>query len=269
MAKNSYLDVVGKWSEVKLEILQKYASAYSKIVSPRFTHYYIDGFAGAGVHVSKERDELIQGSPLRALEVQPPFKRYFFVDLSEERVGGLKQLIGDRQHVEVLQGDCNDILVNQILPQVRYEQYRRALCILDPYGLDLDWAVIEAVGKSKSIDLFLNFPVMDMNRNAIRKDRDAASEKHVERMNKFWGDESWRTIMYSTTENLFGIPEKQSNEVLANAFAERLKTVAGFGWVPTPMPMRNSRDAIVYYLFFASQKELAEGIVKDIFRKYQ
>ncbi len=32
--------------------------------------------------------------------------------------------------------------------------------------------------------------------------------------------------------------------------------------------MRNSIGATVYYLFFASQKQTAEKIAKDIFRKY-
>ena len=48
------LDRIGYWSEIKLEIISKYASAYSSImVSKGFHHVYIDAFAGAGVHVSK------------------------------------------------------------------------------------------------------------------------------------------------------------------------------------------------------------------------
>jgi len=47
-----------------------------------------------------------------------------------------------------------------------------------------------------------------------------------------------------------------------------LKKVAGFGFVPEPLPMRNSRKAIVYYLFFASRKAVAEKIITDIFGKY-
>ncbi len=43
----------------------------------------------------------------------------------------------------------------------------------------------------------------------------------------------------------------------------------GFERVPDPLPMRNSKGAIVYYLFFASQKDTAEHIVLDIFRKYE
>jgi hypothetical protein len=33
--------------------------------------------------------------------------------------------------------------------------------------------------------------------------------------------------------------------------------------------MRNSQGATVYYLFFASQKPVAQDIVEDIFRKYR
>jgi hypothetical protein len=62
---------------------------------------------------------------------------------------------------------------------------------------------------------------------------------------------------YSTSGNLFGFPEKQPNEVIAEAFRERLQKVAGFKYVPEPVPMKNSRSAILYYLFFAAQKEFS------------
>ena len=42
-----------------------------------------------------------------------------------------------------------------------------------------------------------------------------------------------------------------------------------FAKVPKPIPMRNSKGAIVYYLFFASKKDAAEQIVIDIFKKYE
>ena len=54
-----------------------------------------------------------------------------------------------------------------MLPIIHYKKYNRALCLLDPYGLHLDWGVMLLAGQSRAIDLFLNFPVMDMNRNAI------------------------------------------------------------------------------------------------------
>ena len=69
---------------------------------------------------------------------------------------------------------------------------------------------------------------------------------------------------------MFGpVEEKTDNETVAQAFRDRLKKVAGFSFVPEPMPMRNTTGAIVYYLFFASQKPVAQTIVTDIFNKYR
>jgi len=48
-----------------------------------------------------------------------------------------------------------------------------------------------------------------------------------------------------------------------------LKKVAGFSFVPEPLPMRNSNNAVVYYLFLASAKPVAEKIIEEIFSKYR
>jgi len=34
------------------------------------------------------------------------------------------------------------------------------------------------------------------------------------------------------------------------------------------MPMRNRKNAVIYYLLFASQKPVAKKIVMDIFKKW-
>jgi hypothetical protein len=39
--------------------------------------------------------------------------------------------------------------------------------------------------------------------------------------------------------------------------------------VPEPLAMRNTNNAVVYYLFFASQKDVAQKIVQDIFARYR
>ena len=76
--------------------------------------------------------------------------------------------------------------------------------------------------------MFLNFPVMDMNRNAIWKKPDKASLAGIERMNRFWGDESWKQAAYveSPQQSLFGDPPdliKQDNETVVAAFRDRLR----------------------------------------------
>jgi three-Cys-motif partner protein len=110
-----------------------------------------------------------------------------------------------------------------------------------------------------------------MNRNALWRSPENVLPEQAARMTAYWGDDSWRKVAYATTLDLFGEEhiEKEPNRVVAEAFRERLKTVAGFNRVPEPMPMRNRNSAVVYYLFFASQKDTAENIVLDIFRKYR
>jgi three-Cys-motif partner protein len=174
-----------------------------------------------------------------------------------------------RKDVRIHEGDCNRILLETVFPNVRWEQFRRGLCLLDPYGLQLNWKVIETAGKMRTIDMFLNFPVADINRNVLWRHPEGVDAADLKRMNGFWGDDSWRQIAYTTTRDLFGHLDKEENEVVAEGFRQRLLRVAGFKHVPEPLPMRNTKGATVYYLFFASHKPTAENIVIDIFNRYR
>jgi three-Cys-motif partner protein len=263
-------DEIGYWSEIKLEIVRDYASAYSTILSKKkLPHIYVDAFAGAGQHISKSTGDYVLGSPLNALNVRPPFREYHFIDLDAAKVENLRALVGNRPDVHIYKGDCNRILTDRIFPTLKFETYRRALCLLDPYGLDLTWQVISEAGRLGTIDIFLNFPVMDMNRNVLWRNPERVHAERLSRLNSYWGDDSWKSAAYSTTGNLFSLPEKESNEVVATSFQQRLVHVAGFKRVPEPLAMRNSKGTIVYYLFFASQVGVADDIISDIFGKYR
>lgn len=143
--------------------------------------------------------------------------------------------------------------------------------MLDPYGLDLNWQVIFTAGQMGSLDVFLNFPVQAINRSVLWREPAGVDETQIARMTAFWGDTSWRDHAYQVTRDLFDNlrAEKEPNQVVADAFRNRLMQVAGFRRVPEPLPMRNSKGSIVYYLFFASPKDTAENIVLDIFAKYR
>jgi three-Cys-motif partner protein len=270
---DSDIDEIGPWSEVKLDIVREYAQAYSQILSaqkwPRLHHVYIDAFAGAGVHKSRSTKEFVPGSPLNALNVSPAFSEYHFIDINQARVGALQQVAQRRTNVFVHEGDCNQVLLTEVFPKVLYEDFRRGLCLLDPYGLHLDWRVIYTAGQMKSVEIFLNFPIMDMNMNVLKHNPETVPPEQAERMTRYWGDESWKSAAYSTTGNLFGFEEKTDNEAITEAFRKRLLSIAGFKHVSQPLAMRNSRDAVVYYLFFASPKPVALQIVKDIFKKHE
>ena len=270
---NIKLDEIGYWSEIKLDIIKEYASAYSKIMNRQSSikeYYYIDGFAGAGIHISKTSNEFVLGSPAKALNITPSFNEFHFIDLDGSKAEMLSEISKSNKNVAVYEGDCNKILLDRIFPLVMYEDYKRAICLLDPYGLHLDWEVMKTAGQLKTIEIFLNFPVMDMNMNVLWSNPNNVTQRQKDRMNFYWGDDSWREAAYNKEEGLFDIiEEKATNEVIAEAFRERLERVACFRYVPMPMPMRNTKGAIVYYLFFASPNKTGAKIINDIFAKYR
>jgi three-Cys-motif partner protein len=220
-----------------------------------------------------ERASRLKAVQRRALKISPPFDHFYFVDLNPGKTAYLKTLCGNRRDVEVITDDATLYLTTNLLPTIQYANFNRALCLLDPYGLHLDWEVMRQAGHSRAVDMFLNFPVMDMNRNAIWLNPAAAPQDGIERMTRFWGDDSWKQAAYaeSSQYGLFSPPDlvKQDNKTIVAAFRDRLRKVAGFEFVPDPLPMKNSNNAVVYYLFFASRKPVANDIVEDIFAKYR
>src|SRR5277367_3278520 len=134
-------DEIGIWSEVKLAIIREYASAYARIMEatrrdriPSLRWLYIDAYAGPGYHLSKTSGEMVEGSPLIALNTRPPFHEYHFIDSEVARANRLRDLAGSRADVFTYSEDCNEVLLGKVFPRADYSKYQRALCLLDPYN---------------------------------------------------------------------------------------------------------------------------------------
>lgn len=269
-------DIIGPWSEIKLDILRDYAGPYSSIVKGSgFHHLYIDAYAAGGSHISRSTGEVVPGSPLIALAADPPFAEYHFIDADPARVDQLRAYTAERTDVRVHQGDCNELLLQKVFPLCEYQQMRRALCLLDPYNIDLRWKVVLTAGRMKSIELFVNFMVMDINMNVLLRDKARAEASQIARMNRFWGDDSWERVAYEDDpqQNLFGgtdqVKVDDANEKIAEAYRQRLLHVAGFAHVPKPLRFVNRLGRTIYYLFFASPNPVGNKIVEAIFKKHR
>lgn len=143
-----------------------------------------------------------------------------------------------------------------------------ALCLPDPYGMHWDWEVIRMAGQLRSIDLFLNFPIMAVNRNILHS---KPTKREVKSFSSFWGGGP-DTLYHDTGQaDLFGEKDsrKLDNEHVMQVFRSRLKKIAGFKHVSDPLAMRNEKGSTIYYLLFASHKPVATHIVNAIFKKYR
>ena len=141
------------WPQLKLDIVRRYGAAYSTISSrqPGLAHYWIDGFIRPGADTTAR--EFVPGSALNALLVTPPFRHHYLVSMEGTHADALRGAVDGRADVTLLEG--SQALLDDVLPRVRQEEYRRALCVLDPCGPALDWRAVELAGRLRTIDLFV------------------------------------------------------------------------------------------------------------------
>ena len=92
--------------------------------------------------------------------------------------------------------DSNQVMLESVLPRFSYAKRRRALCVLDPYALTLDWEVVRAAGSSRAVEVFINFPVMHESRNCKHENISRFYPGQLEAMDRFWGDRSWHAAMF-------------------------------------------------------------------------
>jgi hypothetical protein len=72
----------------------------------------------------------------------------------------------------------------------------------------LQWDVISQAGQVGTVNIFLNFPVMDMNRNVLWRNPENVAVERLARNDKIWGDDSWNDAAYTTERSLFGERER-------------------------------------------------------------
>jgi three-Cys-motif partner protein len=275
-------DIIGHWSEEKLDLLSKYLKAYSVIMNEQKkswlrSYYYIDAFAGSVRPRAKEDEQrYIDGSPLRALQTEPKFDAYWFIDVSPrrvERVEGLREEFPDCV-IEIHQGNCNEILCNQIVSRIPHTSKQRAFVFLDPYGLQVDWETVRELASTRTCDIFVNFSVMGVTR-LLPRDQMPEPEV-VEQLSKVMGSTDWITQIYQTPVeyqlDLFGNQEPIASretiraEWLASLYTQQLSNL--FPHVSRPVLMKNSTNSVLYALCLASHKQTAIRITNDIFNRY-
>jgi three-Cys-motif partner protein len=196
-------DVVGPWSEDKLLLLGKYLHAYTVIMQGqanwcRNGYHYIDAFAGTGRPRARDEERFIDGSPRVALNIQHPFNSYTFIEKSPWRVQRLQELQREfpTRSIRILEDDCNRAITTEVTPRIRYDHFNRGLIFLDPFSMNVEWPTIEQIAETKALEIFMNFPVMALNRTALPNDPNTLTIAQIERMNRFWGSTEWRDDIY-------------------------------------------------------------------------
>lgn len=284
----------GGWTETKLESVRQYLVHYRIALKDKpfknkpFITTYIDAFAGTGYRTTSgknepdsllfpEMDNFLDGSARIALQVEPRFHRFIFIEKDPNRFSELEKLKDEFPHlsqdISLINADANSYLKG--LCRNTSWANNRAVLFLDPFGMQVTWDTIKAIAETHAIDLWLLFPLgVAVNRILTKTGR--ISPTWRSKLDALFGTSDWYDAFYrkSNQPGLFGdeeVTEKIGDfDSISEYFVNRLKTVFA-GVADNPLPLRNSHNNPIFLLCFAvgnpRGKDIALRIAGHILRR--
>jgi three-Cys-motif partner protein len=286
----------GRWTDKKLELVHKYLRAYTIIFdrnpnAQKLHTIYLDAFAGTGYRNlpsaheenlllelgEEETQDFLKGSARIALEVEPPFKEYVFIENDPDYALELEHLRNEfipiRPNINIHNEKANPFL-RAWLQRINWRT-TRAVVFLDPYGMQVDWEILESIGKTKAIDLWLLFP-LGVAVNRLLTKSAPPPQKWADALTRIFGTDTWQQAFYPRKKQLtlFGEEEVQAKqasfETIGQFFLQRLQN-AFTAVAPNPFVLTNSKNNPLYWLYFASGNQkgapTAVKIARDILEK--
>nr|WP_280637019.1 three-Cys-motif partner protein TcmP [Rhizobium sp. 16-449-1b] len=270
-------------TERKLDCLRAYLAAYSTALSKQhYARIYVDAFAGTGDRTearpalpglfggehAQPEEVTTPGSARIAIETTPAFHSIVLIENDPKKVAVLKTIAAEYpdRRVSVRAGDANDV-VKRICQRYDWHKEKiRGVVFLDPYGMEVDWSTVEAIGKTKALDCWYFFPLSGLYRNAPHDPLKLDASK-IEALNRVFGTDSWRTEWYeerSDQIDLLGdviVEQRRIADVdrIETWVHERLRTVFK-GTVLKPLRLKHANGAPMASLFFAVSNDRPSAV---------
>lgn len=265
----------GDWTTEKLSRIQKYLTAYTTALkNTPFDLIYIDAFAGTGYRNKKSKENQLTlmfpdlagkdaeafhaGSARIALETEPRFAEYYFIEQDSRKCKELEKLKQDfpakAQDIHIVNDDANTELV-RICEVMSQHRNLRAVLFLDPFGMNVSWQTIEAIAATEAIDMWYLFP-LGVGVNRLMTKTGVIPEAWRQKLDDIFGCSNWKEQFYTTElqQDLFSEEETTTKtgdfQQIADFFVRRLDSIFA-GVVKKPLPLYNSRNNPLYLLCFA------------------
>jgi three-Cys-motif partner protein len=247
----------GVWTQIKLSVLQDYLRFYTQALkNQRFRKIYIDAFAGSGeCDIETPSGQIkLAGSAKIALDTDPAFDAYHFIEQHEGRSNALLSLCAQYPHeTHVYRADANQQII-QLCNQISWRG-SRATMFLDPYGLGVRWQTLQTIADTRGVDLWYLFSLSSLYRQAARR-LDRVDEHKAYILDRCLGTTQWRDALYrpSAQGDLFG-DQAVEREAGWRGLLDFVRTRLGdlFPRVTDPLILRarGARGAPFFALFFA------------------
>ncbi len=255
----------GAWTEKKLSCVKRYIVAYEKVMkNQNFTLLYIDAFAGPGYRAIQKNKSAFyisgfqKGSPVIILENTDTFNEYIFIEKHLKTFQNLKKLESKYPEKKIVfKNEDANYCITDLCNNINWRNHR-AILFLDPFAMEVKWTTISTIAQTKAIDLWILFPAMAVNRLLFKNKK--IPEKLQNQLNTVFGSSEWKEYFYQESPQLdwFGKNRKSekvaSFESIKSFYLKKLRTVFP-GVAPNPLPLKNSKGSILFYLCFAVSNE--------------
>jgi three-Cys-motif partner protein len=216
--------------------------------------------AGPGQCIT-EREEEFPGSPIRALQADPPFSRVILVEESIKLVEALRartEAWADRR--QIIEGDCNDQSIIDGI-RARTPASHLVMVFVDNLGLDVTFETLKILTLNRRMDLVITLQVSDLVRNTgqvLSGSQDAA------RFDRFFGSADWRMVVQEFERRKR--TEHDLPTALTSFYLERLRTIGYSSAAQLHVLMKNDRNAPLYRLILAGKHPKAAEFFEKIAR---
>jgi len=261
-------------TEFKLDVISAYLRGFTTALRSRFSELiYIDVFSGSGARevlhkalpanlVEDAREEWIEerrGSARIALDTQPHFTKLIFIERKKAFCRALEELAAGYpgRDVKVLRGDANELILEAI---DRSWAGARAVMFIDPYGMQLRWATLEAIRRTEAVDVWYLVTLQGLYRQATTNRRDITPKKRAA-LNRMLGTETWEANWYTPKSAgalfdflddrpVMGDRRVADVDEMESFVGDRLRGL--FPKVSGPLRLKTKNGAPGFALFFAS-----------------
>ena len=243
-------------TKVKHKVLSEYLKVwFIKLgVGDSRINYY-DGFSGCGAYYDFIHDEIGWGSPVIARKVAVENNRnvncnFYFNETDGNNIKNLKAVLDYNEISSPNIMFTNEVFndnINAFLDKLEKNPVP-TFFMIDPYGIDVDFSVIERILKIPRTEILLNFMYNFFNRFITH-------QQSEDSINRFFGCTDWQQFR--------PLKGDKKEEALVNFYRERLKTMSKY--VYQYRLSFAEQDKTYYYLIHMTQHIDGCSIMKDAF----
>jgi three-Cys-motif partner protein len=224
--------------------------------------------AGEPENIGRGQGKLFDGSPRLAMKSSPGFTRLIFCERNSKKASELAEDLsrnfpGDKRW-QVVNGDCN-VEIDGILNSLSNISWAPTFAFIDQQAAEVTWETLTKLSqfrvnkrKLKTELWILSSPAM-----IIKGVTGTHFESFALRVDKLYGDESWRRIASARREEK--ITAEQFRVEMVNLFRWNLEKILGYSKT-VRIPMRMTNGIALYDMVFATDHPVGEKIMTRLYK---